>query len=102
MLGLGSCGLFLLAGCDPSKPEPALQAQVAKIAPAPIDDASSAQRPGRGTGPPVARTSSGVLLSEGDLIDEVTRLPPHSRSLMSADGRRRFVDNFVLNELLFA
>lgn len=52
------------------------------------------------SGEVVARYGSRVLTAD-QLASELSRLPERSRRLMSADGRKRFVENYVLNDLLF-
>ena len=48
----------------------------------------------------VARYGDGTLTSD-DLVVELQRLPARSRAQMDAEARKRFVENFVLNDLLY-
>jgi peptidyl-prolyl cis-trans isomerase C len=50
----------------------------------------------------VVATYSGKKLTSANVIEEIERLPGPSRSYLSApDRKRQFVDNMILNDLLF-
>ena len=50
----------------------------------------------------VVATYSGKKLTSADVIEEIERLPGPSRSYLSApDRKRQFVENMILNDLLF-
>ena len=63
---------------------------------------SAAPASGKGDGDVVA-TYDGKRLTTADLQREIERLPPRSRLQLSNPERvRQFVDNYVLNQLLYA
>jgi peptidyl-prolyl cis-trans isomerase C len=91
---------FVLGGCDrgaptaSSPPVPVAQATTAGAATAP------AAAP-EGTGEVVARYGDQTLTAD-ELVIELQRLPQRSRTTMDAEARKRFVENYVLNDLLYA
>lgn len=96
-LCLGLIAGLVLGGCDRGAPPAqngapgATQAQAPAPAPAVVAE----------TGEVVATYGDGKLTSE-ELVVELQRLPQRSRATMDADGRKRFVENYVLNDLLYA
>lgn len=102
-LGLGLIVGLLLGGCDAGGGRESSEApSSAEALPQPAAPAAThppAASPD--SGPVVARYGTDVL-TEDELIAELVRLPARSRSVMNEDGRRRFVENYVLNELIFA
>jgi peptidyl-prolyl cis-trans isomerase C len=110
-LAIGLIVGLLLGGCDSGgrAPEPApappgapLQPSAAPAAAAPGAPAAPGVASGEQAdqGEVVARYGSEVL-TETELVTELSRLPSRSRSVMNPEGRRRFVENYVLNELIF-
>ena len=94
-LCLGIIAGFVLGGCDGGTPPPAPPtAQHAHEAPAPAP--ASAEKAGE----VVARYGDSQLTSD-ELIVELQRLPARSRATMDADARKRFIENYVLNDLLY-
>ncbi len=81
----------LLLGCGGSAPPQEREAQP-QPASAPETEAQ---------GKVVARYGPQTLTA-GELVVELERVPERSRRMMSAEGRKKFVENYVLNELLFA
>src|SRR4029077_9280890 len=50
----------------------------------------------------VVATYSGKKLTSADVVQEIERLPGPSRAYLSApDRKRQFVENMILNDLLF-
>ena len=98
-LCLGLIAGFVLGGCDqgtpPSAP-PAAQHAHDAAPPAPAADSGAAKK----TGEVVARYGNGQLTSD-ELVVELQRLPARSRATMDADARKRFIENYVLNDLLY-
>ncbi|MEW6268596.1 MAG: peptidylprolyl isomerase [Thermodesulfobacteriota bacterium] len=98
---MGLIAGFLLGGCDSSAPRdgapPAATASPAAGASA--APAAGADE-GRG-GEVVARYGDEVMTAE-ELTVELQRLPQRSRALMDGEARKRFVENYVLNDLLYA
>ncbi|MBY0274010.1 peptidylprolyl isomerase [Candidatus Binatia bacterium] len=94
-LCLGLIAGFVLGGCDRGGPPPAPPA-------APQAQGAPAAPPGaaKKTGEVVARYGDGQLTSD-ELIVELQRLPARSRATMDADARKRFIENYVLNDLLY-
>lgn len=83
---------LILAGCESTPPptsEPAAPAAVATVA-----------APAAEVGEVAARYGDGVMTVD-ELIVELQRLPARSRQLMDKTGRERFVENYILHELLF-
>jgi peptidyl-prolyl cis-trans isomerase C len=100
-LCLGLIAGFVLGGCDRGAPPPSPPAaqhahDAAAPAPGPAKDAGAAKK----TGEVVARYGNGQLTSD-ELIVELQRLPARSRATMDADARKRFIENYVLNDLLY-
>lgn len=97
-LCLGLIAGLVLGGCDrgtPTAPNAAPGSTQAQ-APAPAPAAVVAE-----TGEVVATYGDGKLTAD-ELMVELQRLPQRSRATMDADGRKRFVENYVLNDLLYA
>lgn len=97
-LCLGLIAGLVLGGCDRGAPQPeappaagSTQAAAPAAAPAAVVE----------TGEVVASYGDGKLTSE-ELVVELQRLPQRSRATMDAEGRKRFVENYVLNDLLYA
>ncbi len=84
---------LILAGCEsPNPPAPsAPQAAVTSVPPV----ATSAA-----VGEAAARYGDTVMTVD-DLVAELQRLPSRSRQLMDTAGRERFVENYILHQLLF-
>jgi peptidyl-prolyl cis-trans isomerase C len=110
-LGLGLIVGLLLGGCDSGGREPSGGGQAPDAvatgagptagASAPAASSGAADAASGDVGAVVARYGTEVLTEE-ELVTELSRLPARSRSVMNDEGRRRFVENYVLNELLFA
>ncbi len=94
-LALGLLVGLLLGGCAGGEDRRPTATPGPSATAAPRAEASSP------AGAVVARYGSGVL-TEDELIAALSRLPVHSRLSMTPEARRRFVDGYVLNELLFA
>lgn len=87
----------LAASCERSTPN-----ESAPPAPgAPSRPPAAASLPASASGKVVARYGPQSLTAE-ELVVELSRLPERSRRTMNEEGRKRFVDNLVLNDLLFA
>lgn len=95
-LCLGLIAGFLLGGCDRGAP-PAPNTAGSP----PVQSAAPAAAAAPDTGEVVATYSDGKLTSD-ELVVELQRLPQRSRSMMDAEARKRFVENYVLNDLLYA
>jgi hypothetical protein len=96
-LCLGLIAGFVLGGCDRGAPPPAPPAAPhAHEAPAPGPAAAAPKQ----TGEVVARYGGGELTSD-ELVVELQRLPARSRATMDAEARKRFIENYVLNDLLY-
>lgn len=98
-LALGLLVGLLLGGCasgEERRPE-ATPGASPSVAPSPGAEGGA----GAAEAGAVARWRSGEL-TEDELVAALARLPFHSRASMTPDARRRFVENYVLNELLFA
>jgi peptidyl-prolyl cis-trans isomerase C len=80
---------FVLGGCDHGTPPPE----------PPAAAGPAAAKPGQG-GEVVARYGGGTLTAD-ELVVELQRLPQRSRAQMDAEARKRFVENYVLNDLLY-
>jgi len=95
-LCLGLIAGLVLGGCDRSSPPatPGAPAATGAVAPAPAGAVTE-------TGEVVA-TYGDQKLTADELVVELQRLPQRSRATMDADGRKRFVENYVLNDLLYA
>jgi len=94
-LCLGLIAGFVLGGCDRGAPPPAPQAaRQAQDAPAPAEAAA------KKTGEVVARYGQAQLTSD-EIVLELQRLPARSRATMDAEARKRFIENYVLNDLLY-
>jgi peptidyl-prolyl cis-trans isomerase C len=91
-LCLGLIAGILLGGCD--RGAPPSQSGGARSA-APV----AAGSVGKG-GEVVARYSDGTMTSD-ELVVELQRLPQRSRAQMDGESRKRFVENYVLNDLLY-
>ncbi len=101
---LGLIAGIVLGGCDRGTPAPDTPATAATASGAPSSAATSgagaAAKPAD-QGEVIARYGDETLTAE-ELVVELGRLPQRSRALMDVDARRRFVENHVLNELLYA
>jgi peptidyl-prolyl cis-trans isomerase C len=87
---------ILATACAPSSKEPAGE----KPAAAPQAAAPPAATV---TDTEVVATYSGKKLTSADVVQEIERLPGPSRAYLSApDRKRQFVENMILNDLLFA
>lgn len=82
----------VLAACESAPPPPA-----APPAPAAIETAAPAPVP---EGEVAARYGDEVMTVD-ELVVELQRLPARSRQLMDEAGRERFVENYILHQLLF-
>jgi peptidyl-prolyl cis-trans isomerase C len=91
-LCLGLIAGFVLGGCDRGTPP-----QQATTTPPAAQAPAAAKVP---QGEVVARYGDGTLSAE-DLVVELQRLPQRSRAQMDAEARKRFVENYVLNDLLY-
>lgn len=87
---------LILGGCEGSTPAP--QGGPPAVATAVAEPAAVEEE--EVVGEVVARYEGGALTAE-ELTVELQRLPRRSRQLMNGEGRARFVENHVLNELLF-
>jgi peptidyl-prolyl cis-trans isomerase C len=94
-LCVGLIAGFLLGGCDRGAPP------TASVPDPPPAQTAAAAAAGQGSGEVVATFGDGKLTSD-ELVVELQRLPQRSRSMMDAEARKRFVENFVLNELLYS
>ncbi|MDG2307960.1 MAG: peptidylprolyl isomerase [Candidatus Binatia bacterium] len=83
---------LILAGCD-GKPPPVPETNSAKPTSTTVAQATVA-------GEVAARYGDDVMTVD-ELTVELQRLPARSRGLMDEDGRARFVENYVLHQLLF-
>ena len=92
-LCLGLIAGFVLGGCDRGAPPPSAAPHAHE---APAAAAASAKQGGE----VVARYGGGQLTSD-ELVVELQRLPARSRATMDADARQRFIENYVLNDLLY-
>jgi peptidyl-prolyl cis-trans isomerase C len=91
-LCVGLIAGFVLGGCQHGTPP---EKSSTTNPPAAQASGSSA-----GKGEVVARYTDGALTSD-ELVVELQRLPQRSRAQMDAEARKRFVENFVLNDLLY-
>jgi peptidyl-prolyl cis-trans isomerase C len=93
---------------------PLLSAVVLAAACTPSSKEQAADKPPAATQPPapqaaatvdqteVVATYSGKKLTSADVVQEIERLPGPSRAYLSApDRKRQFVENMILNDLLF-
>jgi peptidyl-prolyl cis-trans isomerase C len=100
-LCLGLIAGIVLGGCERGTPANENGAPAA----APAGDPGKAPAPGApadaGGGEVVARYGGDTLTSD-ELVVELQRLPQRSRALMDGEARKRFVENYVLNDLLYA
>jgi peptidyl-prolyl cis-trans isomerase C len=94
-IALCVCSSLVLLACNNPSPGPGESRDTrAAASPAPA-------APGRSpSGEIVARYGSHVLTAE-EVTVELERLPDRSRRMMSADGRKRFVENYILSDLLY-
>ena len=91
---------FVLGGCDRGAPPASAPPSPVTQAAAPEAASGAAPAP-QGTGEVVARYGDQTLTAD-ELVVELQRLPQRSRATMDADARKRFVENYVLNDLLYA
>ena len=83
---------LILTGCDGPRshsPEEQKPQVVTTSVPAPAVEGEVAARFGD------------QVMTVDDLVIELQRLPRRSRQLMNEEGRARFVENYILHELLF-
>lgn len=92
-LAIGVVLGLVLAGCQ-SPPPPAPETD------APVAVATTAAAPLAETGEIAARYGNDVMTVD-ELVVELQRLPARSRQLMDQAGRERFVENYILHQLLF-
>src|SRR5512139_2788561 len=92
-LCLGLIAGFVLGGCDRGAPPPSAAPHAHE---APAAAAASAKQGGE----VVARYGGGQLTSD-ELVVELQRLPARSRATMDAEARKRFIENYVLNDPLY-
>lgn len=103
---LGLIAGIVLGGCERGTSAPETPAATASASGAP-DRSSSAAATGAGAAATTAEQGEVIArygdetLTAGELVVELGRLPQRSRALMDADARKRFVENHVLNELLY-
>jgi peptidyl-prolyl cis-trans isomerase C len=92
---IAGCLVLALAalGCEHAPPQ---EAQPSAVSASPTKAA-----PNQGGGRIVARYGEKTLTGD-ELVVELERLPDRSRRMMNADSRKKLVENYVLNELLFA
>ena len=91
---------LLLAAC---KQEP--KGEKPTAAPTPPADKQAAAQPGGDTvaAGDVVATYAGKKLTSAQVVEEIERLPGPSRTyLAQPDRKRQFVENLILNDLLFA
>lgn len=91
--------LVFVAACAPPADEPAAKPAADAAAPAADtakDDGETVENVA------VVATYSGKKLTSEDVLAEIERLPGPSRAYLSApDRKRQFVENIILNDLLF-
>ena len=88
--------LVLAAACTPSSQEHAAEKPTAAAQPAAAQGAATVEQT------EVVATYSGKKLTGADVVQEIERLPGPSRAYLSApDRKRQFVENMILNDLLF-
>jgi len=91
ILAAAACGLLLAAGCRPEQESPSSGK--------PAADAAKPADPNAGQ---VIATYGKHQLTRGDVMDELERLPAPSRAYLNApDRKKQFVENMVINELLY-
>ena len=95
-LCLGLIAGLVLGGCDRGAPPPPAAQHAHEAPPA----APAAAAPAKQGGEVVARYGGGQLTSD-ELVVELQRLPARSRATMDAEARQRFIENYVLNDLLY-
>ena len=87
--------VVLAAACTPSAKEQAAE-KPAAAQPAAAQGATTVDQT------EVVATYSGKKLTGADVVQEIERLPGPSRAYLSApDRKRQFVENMILNDLLF-
>lgn len=108
-LCLGLIAGFVLGGCERGAPRdetPVAAASTSAPDTAKQTSATSGSAAAKSntakseSGEVVARYGGKVMTAE-ELTAELQRLPHRSRTMMDAEARKRFVENYVLNELLF-
>jgi len=90
------CAVLLIAGCQQAKEQASAPAAApkatAEVAAVPTADTTE-----------VIATYAGKKLTSAEVLSEIDRLPGPSRTYLSApDRKRQFVENLILNDLLFA
>jgi peptidyl-prolyl cis-trans isomerase C len=94
------CALALAASCAPPADKPADGGGAAAPTPAPAGETAKAGDTVEDVA--VVATYSGKKLTSADVVAEIERLPGPSRAYLSApDRKRQFVENMILNDLLF-
>lgn len=83
----------ILAGCQSAPPPSAPEA--------PSAEASTAAAPAPTKSGEVAARYGDDVMTVDELVVELQRLPARSRALMDEAGRGRFVENYILHQLLF-
>jgi len=99
-LCLGLIAGIVLGGCERGADVNEKAAAPAGVATSASGAAPAGDPPGEEQGEVVARYGDETLTS-GELVVELQRLPQRSRALMDAEARKRFVENYVLNDLLY-
>jgi peptidyl-prolyl cis-trans isomerase C len=88
--------VVLAAACTPSSKEQATEKPAAAAQPAAPQAAAAVDAT------EVVATYNGKKLTSADVVQEIERLPGPSRAYLSApDRKRQFVENMILNDLLF-
>jgi peptidyl-prolyl cis-trans isomerase C len=99
------CAFAVLAACAPpadknDKAAETAAGEPADTAAAPAADAAKGGETVEDV--TVVATYSGKKLTSADVLEEIERLPGPSRAYLSApDRKRQFVENLILNDLLF-
>jgi peptidyl-prolyl cis-trans isomerase C len=83
---------LVAAACESSPPKEAQPSAVA---------ASPAKATANQAGDRVVARYGDKTLSGEELVVELERLPDRSRRMMNAESRKKLVENYILNELLF-
>jgi peptidyl-prolyl cis-trans isomerase C len=85
------CAVLLAAGCQQAKEQAGTSTATPQAA-APTEESTE-----------IIATYAGKKLTGAEVLSEIDRLPGPSRAYLSApDRKRQFVENLVLNDLLFA
>ncbi len=97
-LGVGIVLGVVLAGCEPAS-TPTLESASSAVEETVAAVASPGPTP-TATGEVVARFA-GRVMTEDDLVAELQRLPSRTRRMMDENGRALFIENYILNDLLY-